>query len=249
MILIYINESGNTDGPLILFLHGGGVSSWMWKNQLAYFEEEYHCLAPDLPGHGKSSDKSFSIVETAKRLLSLIKEKAQGKEVTVVGFSLGSQIALEMLHQNGSQINRVMFNSGSIKPMPIVRPFIKPLLYSSAPLVKWRSFSKLQAKTLHITEDDFECYFAEAKRMPAALLAETVQESISYELPSRVKEVVCKGLITIGSKENRAIKRSAKVLEERFPHFERFAISDVGHGLPLAEANTFNQLLERLLKA
>ncbi|WP_054710104.1 alpha/beta hydrolase [Bacillus sp. JCM 19041] len=246
---IYINESGNKAGPLILFLHGGGVSSWMWKKQLAHFEKEYHCLAPDLPGHGKSSEKSFSIVQVAKRLLLLIKEKAHGKDVTVVGFSLGSQIALEMLHQDGSQINRVMFNSGSVKPMRFVGPLIKPLLYSSAPLVKWRTFSKLQARTLHIDEGNFERYFVEAKQMPAALLAETVQESMSYELPSGLKEVACKGLITIGSKENRSIKRSAKLLEESFPHFESVVVPGIGHGFPLAKADTFNQLLERLLKA
>jgi pimeloyl-ACP methyl ester carboxylesterase len=49
---IYYRESGNTDAPLIVFLHGGGVS-----------------------GHGLSSTMNFTIDDTAKEILALIQSK------------------------------------------------------------------------------------------------------------------------------------------------------------------------------
>lgn len=64
---IHFNLYGDADKPLLVFLHGGGVSSWMWDGQVKYFNN-YKCLVPDLPGHGKSSEGyNFSIRDTADR--------------------------------------------------------------------------------------------------------------------------------------------------------------------------------------
>ncbi|PID21356.1 hypothetical protein CSV61_08975 [Sporosarcina sp. P3] len=52
---INFNLYGDRKQPLLVFLHGGGVSSWMWNEQVKYFKD-YKCLVPDLPGHGKSKD-------------------------------------------------------------------------------------------------------------------------------------------------------------------------------------------------
>ncbi len=54
-------EYGNKEGPLLVFIHGGGVGGWMWDEQTAYFTA-YHCLIPTLQGHGDRSDETtFSI--------------------------------------------------------------------------------------------------------------------------------------------------------------------------------------------
>ena len=38
---IYYVESGNKDAPTIVFIHGGGISGWMWAKQVEYFKD-YH---------------------------------------------------------------------------------------------------------------------------------------------------------------------------------------------------------------
>ena len=52
---MHIQEIGSKNAPSIVFLHGGGMSSWIWKKQIEHFKD-YHCLVPDLPGHGKSNE-------------------------------------------------------------------------------------------------------------------------------------------------------------------------------------------------
>ena len=75
-MILYYQEYGNKKAPLMLFLHGGGVSGWMWENQIQYFTH-YHCIVPDLPGHGKSiHEEKFSIKLCAEQLLALIEEIA-----------------------------------------------------------------------------------------------------------------------------------------------------------------------------
>lgn len=56
---MYIWESGPIDGSTIIFLHGNGTSGAMWKDHMSYFGRQYHCIAPDFPGYGKSNDQEW----------------------------------------------------------------------------------------------------------------------------------------------------------------------------------------------
>lgn len=40
--------------PWLVFLHGFGGSTKMWKRQIDQFKENYNLFVIDLPGHGKS---------------------------------------------------------------------------------------------------------------------------------------------------------------------------------------------------
>ena len=48
---LHYEEYGNKDASLIVFLHGGGVSSWMWDEQVKYLRH-FHCVSVDLPEQG-----------------------------------------------------------------------------------------------------------------------------------------------------------------------------------------------------
>ena len=50
-----LREAGPADAPGLVFLHGLWVSSAMWQPQIERLSHDYHCLAPDLPEHGKST--------------------------------------------------------------------------------------------------------------------------------------------------------------------------------------------------
>ena len=45
----------DTDRPWLVFLHGFGGSTKMWKKQVDHFKERYNLCFIDLPGHGRSS--------------------------------------------------------------------------------------------------------------------------------------------------------------------------------------------------
>ena len=45
---------GRNDRPVILFLHGGGLTAHTWDVPCLVLRQEYHCVALDLRGHGDS---------------------------------------------------------------------------------------------------------------------------------------------------------------------------------------------------
>jgi pimeloyl-ACP methyl ester carboxylesterase len=59
---LYVEEYGPHAAPTIVFLNGGGGANWMWQPQIDRLAD-YLCLAPDLPGHGKSAALNYPQIQ------------------------------------------------------------------------------------------------------------------------------------------------------------------------------------------
>src|SRR5260221_11908783 len=51
---IFYREAGPKTGPAVLLLHGFPTSSHMFRNLIPLLADDYHGVAPDLPGFGLS---------------------------------------------------------------------------------------------------------------------------------------------------------------------------------------------------
>src|SRR5690625_3781580 len=158
-MVLHYEEFGNKDATLMVFLHGGGVSSWMWEKHIQYFTH-FHCVTVDLPEQGRSDRKTkFSISLSAEKIIELIEEIANGKKIVLIGFSLGAQVAIQILSKKPNLIDYAILNSALVRRSPITKKLIKPSIKLTYPLIKNKTFSKLQAKTLYIGKEFFDIYF------------------------------------------------------------------------------------------
>jgi pimeloyl-ACP methyl ester carboxylesterase len=94
-VTLYIDAVGpinrSATAKTIVFLHGGGVSGWMWKPQVDVLSSVYRCLIVDLPEHGKSRDEQpFTMEDSASRIAGIIRSHVRDGKAHVVGLSLGA---------------------------------------------------------------------------------------------------------------------------------------------------------------
>jgi pimeloyl-ACP methyl ester carboxylesterase len=89
-------ESGPTDAPIALFIHGIPASAELWRDVIAEVGERgWHCLAPDLPGYGETElqkDADYS-VKGAAQLLSEWLEQEDMNDIWLVGHDIGGGVA------------------------------------------------------------------------------------------------------------------------------------------------------------
>lgn len=247
MSLHYL-EYGDKNAPLMVFLHGGGVSSWMWDKQIQYFGH-YHCITIDLPEQGKSNDtENFSIQLSAEIINDLIEKIANGKKVIVIGFSLGAQIIIQMLSMNPNLVNYAFINSALVRPNSFVKKMIRPSIKLTFPLVKNKSFSKLQAKTLYVGEEYFETYYKESSQMKSDTLIRILEENMSFKIPKDFNKANGKILVTVGEKEKAVMKKSAKDIISCNSNCIGGIIPNVGHGISLENPDYFNQMIEKWIQ-
>lgn len=242
--VLHYKEYGDKNASLMLFLHGGGVSGWMWDKQIRYFTH-FHCVVPDLPEQGLSTDGTrFSIKSSAEKLIDLIEEKAKGKKVIVIGFSLGGQVTIQMLSMKPDVIDYAIINSALVRPISFAKKWIRPSIRLTYPLIKNQSFSKIQAKTLYLDKDHFEKYYQESCQMKSETLIRILEENMSFEIPDNYHKAKGKILITVGEREKGVMKKSALDLVKGNSNCKGLIIPNIGHGIPLANPDFFNQMVE-----
>lgn len=240
---MFVKEEGSRDSPMLVLIHGGGVSGWMWGRQVDYFQNCYR-VVPDLPGHGKSRDIPFqSINDTARQIIEIIQNKRNGREVTLAGFSLGAQIAVEVLSLQPEIADYAVINSALVIPMKSIRPFLRPMTKLSMPLAKNRRFAKLQAKALYVGEEQFEAYYKVSSSMSTDTLLRILEENMSYRIPPGFGQSHAKILILAGGREKKAILQSAAALAESNDYCAAYTVPGIGHGISLAAPGLFNQIL------
>lgn len=241
-------EYGSQHMPLIMFIHGGGVSGWMWDKQVQYFSD-YHCVVPDLVNdESDHNGLDFSVNDRANVLLDLITEKSNGKTVIIVGFSLGAQIALQMVSLKPQLIDYAIINSALVRPQPIIKRLIKPIVKLTFALIKNELFAKIQAKALYIDHEYFDLYYQETSKMKKDTLIRILLENMSFRIPEYFSQVPCKVLVTVGEKEKRMMKNSAIDIVNGNPNCQGVILPNIGHGVSLAMPDFFNQIVENWIK-
>ena len=82
--------------PAVVLLHGAGFDHSTWALHSRWFAHHgYAVLAPDLPGHGRSSGKPLPTIAEMADWTARLLDAAGASKARLVGHSMGSLIALE----------------------------------------------------------------------------------------------------------------------------------------------------------
>jgi len=92
--------------PTVVLLHGAGFDHSIWSLHSRWFAHHgFGVLAPDLPGHGRSSGAPLpTIAEMADWTASLL-DAAGAAKAKLVGHSMGSLIALETAARHPAKVS------------------------------------------------------------------------------------------------------------------------------------------------
>lgn len=114
---VYYTDSGVSNGPVIVFIHGFASSSKVYKNQISHFGKTHRVVAFDLLGHGFSYRPSTTEVDHSiggqTDILKSLFDHLHISKATVVGWSLGGFIAAEFTHRYPERIDAVVLIGAS----------------------------------------------------------------------------------------------------------------------------------------
>ena len=199
---------------VIVLLHGGGLSWWNYREAAEKLSSDYHVILPILDGHAKSSCDFTSIEENAARIIAFIDRQFGGSVLLIGGLSLGGQIALEILSQKKDICQYALIESTLVVPSKFTYATIKPALGSCYGLIKHRWFSKLQFKSLKIKQELFEDYFRDTCGISKSNMIAFLEANVLYGIKPSVAACSAKSYVFVGKKENRAMRKSAKIIAD-----------------------------------
>ena len=225
-----VAEYGQQNDNVILLLHGGGLSWWNYREVAQKLAEQYHVVLPVLDGHADSDAPFAGIEENAARLISYIDTHFDGQVLAIGGLSLGGQIAVEMLSQRKDICQYALLESTMVKPMKLTAALIGPAFGMSYGLIRKKWFAELQADYLGIPKALFDDYFRDTCKIGKADMVAFLKANSRYTIKPRLSETMAKVKIVAGSKEQKNIRDSAKLLHEAIPGSSMEMLPGLRHG-------------------
>ena len=225
-----VQEFGQQNTSVVLLLHGGGLSWWNYREVAKILSAQYHVVLPVLDGHADSDAPFTSIEENAARLISYIDDHFDGRVLAIGGLSLGGQIALEMLSQRKDICRYALLESALVKPMKLTAALIGPTFGASFGLIKQKWFSKLQAEYLGIPRELFDDYYRDTCKIGKADMIAFLKANSLYTIKPGLSETEAKVKIVAGSKEQKKIRNSVKLLHTAIPGSQMEILSGLRHG-------------------
>ncbi len=96
--------------PVVLFLSGSALDHTFWGLHSRFFAfRQYAVLAPDFPGHTNSEGPDLASIESMADWINNVVETLDANNISVVGHSQGSLIALEFASRYPDKVRSVSF--------------------------------------------------------------------------------------------------------------------------------------------
>lgn len=223
-------EYGAEQKNTIIFLHGGGLAPWNFREEADRLKDNYHVIIPVLNGHSGSDREFTTIGSNADEVINFIDEKCSGSVFMICGLSLGGQILVDILSKRKEICRFAIIESALVLPMRTTHALIKPTISLCYPLVKKRWFAKLQFHSLHIRKDYFDDYYRDSTAITKENMIAFLRENSDYQLKNDIGECQAKTLILVGSRESNIMKKSAEILHKKIPDSSLEILRGYYHG-------------------
>ncbi len=209
---LHVTHTGSPNAPTIVFLHGLGVSSWMWTEQVRDLSADFHCLTIDLPNAGGSIQMPWiSFADSARQVAAIIAEQVPGGKAHLVGLSLGGYVGLQVLRDAPQVVESLMISG--VAGQPIGASFFnRAVMRLLLPLNKVDPFIWLMGKVMNLPAEAIPYFQRDSKQMNLDGVRRMYDEVLNYDLASAFDRCDARVLALAGDKEVGAIVQG-------LPHF------------------------------
>jgi pimeloyl-ACP methyl ester carboxylesterase len=201
----------------------------MWQEQVRNLQE-FHCLNVDLPGYGKSNQEEWvSVAKTADQVAEVIRTSATNQHAHIVALSLGAYVAQHLMARHPEQVDHVILSGVTAEPLPRPRVMLAMVRVMSL-LMKNPLMIRLNAKMLHIPNEDFAQYAESLRAMSRQALLRAYDELLFFRPPEDLRRCEAPTLVVAGEMEMELVRKAVSTLAEMLPNAEGRIVPQVHHG-------------------
>jgi pimeloyl-[acyl-carrier protein] methyl ester esterase len=98
------------EGPVLVMIHGWSMHSGVWQSFARQLARRFKVICLDLPGHGRSDYcQPYQLQTLGDALLAAVDDP----HFTLLGWSLGASVAIDMAHRYPERIDRLIILAGN----------------------------------------------------------------------------------------------------------------------------------------
>lgn len=251
---------GDEQAPPALFLHGFLGAARDWEACSAALENQFRCIAVDLPGHGDSvdlDDAAYTFPGCAQAIIAVL-DQLEIERCSVVGYSMGGRIALYLAHKFAGRFTKLVLESSS----PGLRTpeerrarsehdarLARELETSDFALFLQRWYAQPLFRTLATNEEHLGQIIEQRRRNAPHELARALrglgtgaQASLWGELP----KIAVPTLLVVGEHDAK-FRAIADEMQAQHPYAQTAVVPHAGHNVHEEQPDAFVQIVRAFL--
>lgn len=243
---LHYDESGPSDGTVIVLLHGWGCNHTTLASIRKLLEHKMHVYSFDLPGFGKTPEppevwgieKYTQFTENAFKALGITNP-------ILVGHSFGGRISI--LYSSRNNTNKIILvDAAGVKPTHSMKWYFKVYSYKLAkklyPLVlgKKKAQERIEKARAKRGSSDYN----NATPMMRAILSKCVNEDLCAVMPS----IKAPTLLVWGENDTATPLKDAKKMEKLIPDAGLVSFPGCGHYSFLDNPGGFRAVINSFLQ-
>jgi pimeloyl-[acyl-carrier protein] methyl ester esterase len=253
-VSLHIETVGS--GPDVMLIHGWGMHGGVWSDVRDQLAQDYRVHVVDLPGMGYSQPiAGFDLERLANVLAMELPESA-----TLVGWSLGGQMAMQVALDHPGKVNRLVLVGSTPR-------FVQGDDWQAgiAPEV-FRQFAAQVAADYHDTMTRFlglQAFGGEASRTllrelkerffarpapDAGTLREALAILLETDLRTELPRLRLPVLLVHGNRDTLAPAAASRWMAQQFPQAQLHVIEGASHAPFLSHPETFMHTVRTFLK-
>ncbi len=255
--ILFYEEKG--EGQTVIFIHGVMMSSKFFYKQLAQLSSDYHTIALDLRGHGKSSkvESGHTVAQYARDLKAFM-EKLSLTDVILVGWSMGAFVVWDYINQFGTDNIKgitIVDQSASDYTWPdwefgafdfqAISNVVQAIQEDQATFNSNFIYGMYKEKP---DPDEFTWILQEMNKLPASIASTIVFNQTAVDYRETLSNVTVPSLICFGTVGFFPIE-AGNYIKERTPNATLIPFEDSSHLLFLEETEKFNHELEKFIRS
>lgn len=243
---INYDESGQTDGPVVLILHGWGCNHTTVKSIAACLNGGMRVLSLDLPGHGQSEEPSeiWGTFDFANFLEKFI-QKLHLSVPSLIGHSFGGRTSIAYASKNKvSKI--VLIDSAGLTPKRSFKYYYKVYSYK---LYKKLLLSVLgEEKGKKVLEKAIKKRGSADYQAASPIMRAIMSKCINEDLRKHLKDIKAPTLLIWGENDTATPISDAKIMESNIPDSGLVSFPNSGHYSFLDNPMGFQSVIREFFK-
>jgi len=223
----------------LVFIHGAGGSSEMWRQQVGAFDGAANAVALDLPGHGRSDGPARTDVSAYAAAVVEFVDAIGAPRPVPAGLSMGGAIAQTLLldHPGRFEAGVLIGTGAKLKVMPAIFETIEKNYAGFVDMIGAFAASPKTDPGL------LKSYLEDTAGGDPGVAYGDFKACDAFDVRERLSEISAPTLVITAEDDKLTPPKYGAFLEGKIPGAQRVHIMDAGHISPIEKADEVNRAI------
>ncbi|TFG33586.1 alpha/beta hydrolase [Candidatus Thorarchaeota archaeon] len=240
---VHVEKSGDKTALPIIFIHGAGGSAATWIMQLRGLTDEFHVIAIELNGHGKSPDrKGYDVTNSYLEDIDQIVNDYSNP--ILAGHSMGGMLTQLYALQNSKKIRGIILvgTGAKLRVMPSIFEMLENDFENYVQAVGNFMFHEGASPEM------IEASKVEVRKGRPEIISRDFRACDNFDIMDQVSEIATPTLIIVGRDDLMTPIKYSQYLHDQIKDSTLKIIESAGHSVMLEQSRAFNNAVKEWLK-